>query len=73
MDMHKNARLTPHCRALLVDRVMKERPQAQVAADCGVTVRTVRKWLARYQAEGVHGLLERSCRPIAIRGRRCGN
>jgi hypothetical protein len=23
MDMHKNARLTPHCRGLLVERVMK--------------------------------------------------
>jgi hypothetical protein len=23
MDVHKNARLTPHCRALLVDRVLK--------------------------------------------------
>lgn len=63
MDAHKNARLTPHCRALLVDRVMKGRPKRQVAMQFGVSVKSVDKWLRRYRAEGVPGLRDRSCRP----------
>jgi transposase InsO family protein len=63
MDAHKNARLTPHCRALLVDRVMKGRARAQVARELGVSMKTVSKWLQRYQAEGIDGLSDRSSRP----------
>lgn len=63
MDTHKNARLTPHCRALLVDRVVKGRARAQVARELGVSLRTVSKWLQRYQAEAIDGLLDRSSRP----------
>ena len=63
MDAHKNARLTPHCRALLVDRVLKGRPKRHVALQFGVSVKSVDKWLRRYRAEGVHGLQDRSCRP----------
>jgi transposase InsO family protein len=63
MDTHKNARLTPHCRALLVDRVMKGRARAQVARELGVSDKTVSKWLQRYQAEGIDGLSDRSSRP----------
>lgn len=65
MDVHKNARLTPHCRALLVDRVLKGRPKARVAAELGVSVTTVRKWVRRYRVEGAPGLADRSCRPHA--------
>jgi transposase InsO family protein len=63
MDMHKNARLTVHCRALLVDRVMKGRATQQVAHELGVSSKTVSKWLQRYQAEGARGLEDRSSRP----------
>ena len=63
MDTHKNARLTVHCRALLVDRVMKGRARAQVARELGVSMKTVSKWLRRYQAEGIEGLSDRSSRP----------
>ena len=63
MDAHKNARLTPHCRALLVDRVMKGRAQAQVARELGVSMKTVSKWLQRFRAEGINGLSDRSSRP----------
>ncbi len=63
MDMHKNARLTAHCRGLLVDRVLKGRPRLQVALEFGITVKTVDKWLKRYQAEGPEGLADRTCRP----------
>jgi transposase InsO family protein len=63
MDAHKNARLTPHCRALLVDRVMRGRPKRQVALQFGVSVKSVDKWLQRYRAEGIPGLRDRTCRP----------
>jgi transposase InsO family protein len=36
---------------------------AQAAAAAGVSLRTVRKWLARHRAEGEAGLLDRSSRP----------
>ena len=63
MDVHKNARLTPHCRALVVDRVMKGQPIRQVALAFGICEKTVRKWVMRYRAEGIEGLRDRSCRP----------
>jgi transposase InsO family protein len=63
MDVHKNARLTVHCRVLLVDRVMKGRGQEQVARELGISLRTVRKWVGRYRAEGMPGLQDRSSRP----------
>lgn len=64
MDMHKNARLTPHSRAELVRRIASEgRPPTAVAAAFGVCVRTARKWVARFHAEGPGGLSDRSSRP----------
>jgi transposase len=45
MDVHKNARLTAHCRALLVDRVLKGVKKDQVAHQFGISVPTVNKWL----------------------------
>ena len=64
MDIHKNARLTPHSRAELARRVLAERqtPKA-VATALGVCERTVRKWVRRFQTEGGAGLLDRSSRP----------
>ena len=42
MDIHKNARLTPHSRAELVRRVLVERQsKTKVAADFGVCVKTI--------------------------------
>jgi transposase InsO family protein len=63
MDVHQNARLTPHCRALLVDRILKGRARAQVARELGISIKTVDKWVRRYQAEGAAGLADRSSRP----------
>lgn len=67
MNNHKNARLTPHGRLLLVRRVTIEglRP-IEAAQAMGVSVRTAYKWLHRYRDEGEAGLLNRSSRP-----RRC--
>lgn len=64
MNIHKNARLTPHGRALLVRRVLEEglRP-IEAAQAMGVSPRTAYKWLSRFQAEGWAGLRDRSSRP----------
>ncbi len=67
MNVHKNAKLTPAGRALLVRRVLEQRTQrAAVAAAFGVSERTVAKWVRRWRLEGVAGLVDRSSRP-----RRC--
>ena len=64
MNIHKNARLTPHSRAELVRRVLIEgqAPMA-VATAMGVTVKTVRKWVGRFAGAGSAGLIDRSSRP----------
>lgn len=68
MDIHKNARLTPHSRAVVVERVLVDRQtEKQVAIAFGVCERTVRKWVKRFQAEGPAGLLDRSSRPHKLR------
>ena len=67
MNVHKNAKLTPAGRALLVRRVLVERARrAGVAQAFGVSERTVAKWVSRWRREGPPGLRDRSSRP-----RRC--
>jgi transposase InsO family protein len=62
MDVHKNARLTPRGRALLVERA--EQGGVRTAAEAfGVSPRTVRKWMKRRETEGAAGLQDRSSRP----------
>ena len=64
MNTHKNARLTPAGRAVLVQRVLAVPGQLPaIAAGMGVSARTARKWLARFRAEGAAGLADRSSRP----------
>jgi transposase InsO family protein len=63
MDIHKNARLTPLGRARLVSMVVSGQTPKAVSAAVGVCPRTVKKWVERYQAEGVAGLQDRSSRP----------
>ena len=67
MNVHKNARLTIEGRKLLVERiaVMGLRAAAEAA---GVSLRTGRKWLKRYEQEGLDGLVDRSSRPCRTRG-----
>jgi transposase InsO family protein len=67
MNVHKNARLTPHSRAELVRRVLVEgqAPMA-VATAMGVTGKTASKWVARFEAEGPAGLVDRSSRPHCL-------
>jgi transposase InsO family protein len=64
MNIHKNARLTPHSRAEAVRRVLDEGQTAKaVATAFAVSERTVRSWVKRFQAEGPAGLQDRSSRP----------
>ena len=64
MNIHKYARLTPHGRGILVRRIVEEGlPVAAAAQASGVSERTAYKWLARYRAEGLEGLLDRPSRP----------
>jgi transposase InsO family protein len=68
MDIHQNARLTPRGRAELVRRVLVEGLAPKVvAAAFGVTVKTVKKWVERFQLEGPDGLVDRSSRPRRLR------
>jgi len=64
MNSHKHARLTPIGRALLVQRVLEQGWTVIAASQAaGVSRRTTAKWIARFQAEGLDGLLDRSSRP----------
>src|SRR2546423_7727349 len=62
MNIHKNARTTPHSRARIAGRVAAGERPAGIARDVGVCDRTVKKWVAR-AAEGELALEDRSCRP----------
>ena len=65
MNSHKHARLTLKGRALLVSRVLDEGWHVAKACEaCGVSERTGYKWLARFKAEGLAGLSDRSSRPL---------
>ena len=67
MNIHKNARLTPLGRGRVVKEVLSGQTAEAAARAAGVCPRTVRKWVARYKAEGVHGLEDRSSRPHRLR------
>ncbi len=64
MNSHKNARLGFAGRVCLVERVSRDHwTHGEASAAFGVSVRTVRKWMARYRREGREGLSDRSSRP----------
>ena len=63
MNVHKNARLTPHGRERIVRQVESGQTPQAVAGAAGVCPRTVRKWVDRYRREGLAGLQDRSSRP----------
>ena len=67
MDIHKNARLTPHGRERLAKMISSgQTPQAASEA-AGVCPRTGRKWADRFEQEGLAGLQDRSSRPHRLR------
>ncbi len=63
MNIHKNARLTPKGRELLMARLERGERPTEVAGAMGVSIRTVYKWRKRYREEGLAGLVDRSSRP----------
>ena len=63
---HRNARLTVHGRLLIVQRVQGGWRQAHIAAAMGVSRKTVKYWLDRYETEGEAGLETRSSRPHSM-------
>ncbi len=68
MDIHQNARLTPHGRASSCGACWSwGQAHKAVAMDLGVNVKTVNKWCARFRAEGAAGLIDRSSRPPRLR------
>jgi transposase InsO family protein len=67
VKLHRNAKLVPAARRLLVDRVHLEKWSVKdAAAAAGVSRRTAYKWLKRFEEEGESGLRDRSSRPRRI-------
>ena len=65
MNIHKNARLTPRGRVLLVERIEGGVAMGQAAAAAGVSRQTASRWVQRYRSGDRH-LNDRSSAP-----RRC--
>ena len=64
MDIHKNARLSFRSREELAGFVLKQGATRKAAAAAfRVSVKTVAKWVVRFQLAGVDGLGDRSSRP----------
>ncbi len=67
MDTHKNAPLTPKGREMMVRAVVDcGLSKAAAARQFNTTPKTVAKWVARFRAEGVGGLRDRSSRPLSL-------
>ena len=67
MKLHANARLSPNGRRLLNDRLEHHGWDIGDAAQAaGISVRSARKWLARWRAEGELGLVDRSSAPKTV-------
>jgi transposase InsO family protein len=67
MKLHANAKLSPNGRRLLIDRLEQHGWDIRdAAAAAGISVRTARKWLARWRTEGEAGLVDRSSAPKTV-------
>ena len=66
---HHGARLTVHSREQIVARILSGQTAAEVAAAFAVSVRTVRKWLARFRAGGGAALSNHASAPARVPGR----
>jgi transposase InsO family protein len=70
MKIHANARTCPNSRKLLVQRIEAEDWSLMAAAEAaGISERSARKWLERWQTEGDAGLLDRSSAPKRVPSR----
>lgn len=61
--VHRNARLAPAGRLILVQRVLAGRPVSHVAKELGVSRQCAHRWVRRFRLEGSAGLLDRPSRP----------
>ena len=66
MKLHTNAQTCPHCRFLIVNRILEGQGAQSVAVDFQVSVKTAIKWVRRFRQEGLDGLKDRSSRPHKI-------
>ena len=64
MNIHKNARLTPKGREVLISRLERGERVDDIAGTMGVSTRTVYKWQKRFRDEGPAGLEDWSSRPV---------
>lgn len=60
---HRNARLTPFARRLIVERVQQGQPVAHVAKAMGVSRQCAHRWINRFDEGGEAALEDRSSRP----------
>ncbi len=60
---HRNARLTPFARRLIVERVQSGQAVAHVAKAMGVSRQCAHRWINRFNEAGDDGLEDRSSRP----------
>ena len=60
---HRNAKLTPAGRRILVSRVFSGRPVAHVAKEMGISRQCAHRWIGRYRRYGLSGLRDRPSRP----------
>jgi transposase InsO family protein len=67
MDIHENARLTPHGRERLAKMILRGQTPKAASEAAGVCPRTGRKWRDRFEQEGLAGLQDRSSRPHRLR------
>src|SRR5690242_5436361 len=63
VKLHRNAKTTPHMRALLVDRIRHQQWPPRAAAAAGISVRSAYKWVARHRDGGAAALEDRASTP----------
>ena len=66
MKLHANAATCPKSRYRIVCRALDGEARERIAADHGISARTVAKWVARFRAEGEAGLVDRSSAPGSV-------
>ncbi|RCW19593.1 transposase IS481 family protein [Ciceribacter lividus] len=66
---HHGARLTVYSREQIVRRIASGQSAAEVAKAFAVSVRTVRKWLARFKAGGSAALSNHASAPARVSAR----
>ena len=67
MNLHKNAKQTLRGRERLIRLVPSGLSPEHTSRLGGISSRALRKWVARFNADGVEGLVDRSSRPHHLR------